>query len=159
MESYGYHTDGGGLDTRDANNNDHWVPRNPRMNRLTGIHPFNTEAPLSLLRDHGFITPPRLHIVRNHGKVPKLSWASHVIEIDGLVDRPVKLTMADLVKLPLHTLPITVQCAGNRRKEQNLIKKGMGFDWGSSAVSTNIWTGVLMRDLLNYVGIQDTAKW
>jgi nitrate reductase (NAD(P)H) len=114
------------------------------------------------LREHGFITPPRLHIVRNHGKVPKLSWADHVIEIDGLIDRPVKLTMAELVKLPLHTVPITVQCAGNRRKEQNLIKKGMGFDWGSSAVSTNVWTGVLMRDLLNYVGIHDVsagAKW
>merc|ERR1719326_35263 len=164
MKSYEYHTDqlNSGLDTRDANNTDKWVPRNPRMNRLTGIHPFNSEAPLSELRDHGFITPPRLHIVRNHGKVPKLSWASHVIEIDGLVDRPIKMTMAELVKLPLHTCPITVQCAGNRRKEQNLIKKGMGFDWGSSAVSTNIWTGVLMKDLLNYVGIKGVdagARW
>jgi nitrate reductase (NAD(P)H) len=164
MKSYGYYTDelSMGLDPRDANNTDSWVPRNPRMNRLTGIHPFNSEAPLSLLRDHGFITPPRLHIVRNHGKVPKLSWADHVIEIDGLVDRPIKLTMAELVKLPLHTCPITVQCAGNRRKEQNLIKKGMGFDWGTSAVSTNIWTGVLMRDVLNYVGIKSVdegARW
>jgi nitrate reductase (NAD(P)H) len=164
MQQYGYRPDElpAGLDSRDAKNADHWVPRNPRMNRLTGIHPFNSEAPLSELRDHGFITPPRLHIVRNHGKVPELSWASHVIEIDGLVDRPIKLTMSELVKLPLHTLPVSVQCAGNRRKEQNLIKKGMGFDWGSSAVSTNIWTGVLMKDLLNYVGIKaekDGAKW
>merc|ERR1719326_2329060 len=164
MKSYEYHTDklDNGLDTRDANNTDKWVPRNPRMNRLTGIHPFNSEAPLSMLRDHGFLTPPRLHIVRNHGKVPKLSWASHVIEIDGLVEKPIKLTMAELVKLPLHTMPFTVQCAGNRRKEQNLIKKGMGFDWGASAVSTNIWTGVLIRDLLNHVGIKsvdDGAKW
>ena len=64
--------------------------------------------------------------------------------------------------MPLHTVPVTVQCAGNRRKEQNLIKKGMGFDWGASAVSTNIWTGVLIRDLLNHVGIKsvdDGAKW
>merc|ERR1719390_148942 len=127
MESYEYRDDElpTGLDGRDANNNDHWVQRNPRMNRLTGIHPFNSEAPLSVLRDHGFLTPPRLHIVRNHGKVPNISWASHVIEIDGLVDRPIKLTMADLVKLPLHTMPITLQCAGNRRKEQNLIKLTM----------------------------------
>jgi nitrate reductase (NAD(P)H) len=162
MMSYGYHSDEGGLDTRDANNTDHWVPRNPRMNRLTGIHPFNSEAPLSELRQHGFITPPKLHIVRNHGKVPQLSWASHVIEIGGLVDRPMKLTMGELVKLPLKTIPVTVQCAGNRRKEQNLIKKGMGFDWGAAAVSTNIWTGVLVRDVLEYVGMKsakDGAKW
>merc|ERR1719506_1771119 len=163
MQSYGYRQDElpHGLDGRDEKNSDHWIPRNPKMNRLTGVHPFNSEAPLSELREHGFITPPRLHIVRNHGKVPQLSWATHVIEIDGLVDRPIKMTMNELVKLPLHTCPVTVQCAGNRRKEQNLIKKGMGFDWGASAVSTNIWTGVLMRDLLKHVGIQDaeTAKW
>jgi nitrate reductase (NAD(P)H) len=162
MESYGYHSDGGGLDSRDANNPDHWVPRNPRMNRLTGIHPFNSEAPLSELRRHGFITPPKLHIVRNHGKVPQLSWASHEIEIGGLVNRPMKLTMGELVKLPLKTVPVTVQCAGNRRKEQNMIKKGMGFDWGGAAVSTNIWTGVLMKDVLEYVGIKsldEGAAW
>merc|ERR1719359_2753198 len=164
MQSYGYRPDElpDGLDTRDTKNADHWVPRNPRMNRLTGIHPFNSEAPLSELRDHGFLTPPRLHIVRNHGKVPNISWASHVIEIDGLVDRPIKLTMAELVQLPLTTMPITLQCAGNRRKEQNLIKKGMGFDWGACAVSTNIWTGVLMKDILEYVGIKSVeagAKW
>ena len=67
MQSYEYWQDElpSGLDSRDANNSDSWVPRNPRMNRLTGIHPFNSEAPLSMLRDHGFLTPPRLHIVRN----------------------------------------------------------------------------------------------
>merc|ERR1719299_75279 len=163
MKSYEYRPDElpNGLDSRDANNTDHWVPRNPRMNRLTGVHPFNSEAPLSELRDHGFITPPRLHIVRNHGKVPNLSWASHEIEIGGLVDRPMKLTMGELVKLPLKTIPVTVQCAGNRRKEQNMIKKGMGFDWGAAAASTNIWTGVLVKDVLEYVGIksaEDGAK-
>ena len=152
MNSYGYSLDEGGLDGRDAKNPDHWVPRNPNMNRLTGIHPFNSEAPLSELRKHGFITPPKLHIVRNHGKVPQLSWASHEIDIGGLVDRPMKLTMGELVKLPLKTIPVTVQCAGNRRKEQNMIKKGMGFDWGAAAASTNIWTGVLVKDVLEYVG-------
>merc|ERR1719316_2682343 len=33
-----------------------------------------------------------------------------------------------------------------------MIKKGMGFDWGAAAVSTNIWTGVLVKDLLEYMG-------
>merc|ERR1719506_2481014 len=70
MQSYGYRQDElpHGLDGRDEKNSDHWIPRNPRMNRLTGIHPFNSEAPLSELRDHGFITPPRLHIVRRRNE-------------------------------------------------------------------------------------------
>src|SRR5205814_170963 len=30
---------------------DCWLPRDPRLIRLTGVHPFNVEAPLSALYD------------------------------------------------------------------------------------------------------------
>eukprot|EP00929_Paragymnodinium_shiwhaense_P034691 TRINITY_DN18844_c0_g1_i2.p1 TRINITY_DN18844_c0_g1~~TRINITY_DN18844_c0_g1_i2.p1 ORF type:complete len:600 (-),score=110.60 TRINITY_DN18844_c0_g1_i2:556-2355(-) len=146
-------------DVRDRENADQWVPRDKRMNRLTGTHPFNAEAPLSVLRDHRFLTPPSLHYVRNHGVCPKLSWHSHAIEISGLVERPMRLTMEDLVTLPTVTMPATLNCAGNRRKEQNMLKKSQGFDWGCAAVSTVVWTGVLLKDVLKYVGIKDTACW
>ena len=46
------------------------VPRDPRLIRLTGVHPFNVEAPLSALFDEGFLTSPDLFYVRNHGPVP-----------------------------------------------------------------------------------------
>ena len=46
------------------------VPRDPRLIRLTGVHPFNVEAPLSALYDEGFLTSPELFYVRNHGAVP-----------------------------------------------------------------------------------------
>jgi DMSO/TMAO reductase YedYZ molybdopterin-dependent catalytic subunit len=143
----------------DANNTDKWVPRDPRLNRLTGIHPFNCEAPLSVLREHKYLTPATLHYVRNHGVCPKLFWDSHTIEITGLVDRPISLTMAELMSLPKISTPVTLNCAGNRRKEQNLIQKGIGFHWGCAAASTVIWTGVPLRAVLEYVGIQDKAKW
>jgi len=146
-------------DKRDANNPDKWVPRDPRMNRLTGIHPFNTEAPISVLRESGYITPDTLHIVRNHGICPKLFWHSHSIDISGLVDRPMKLTMAELVALPTISVPVTINCAGNRRKEQNLIQKGIGFHWGCGAVGTAIWTGVPLREVMKYVGMKPEAKW
>jgi len=146
-------------DKRDANNTDKWVPRDPRMNRLTGIHPFNTEAPLSVLREHKYITPASLHFVRNHGICPKLFWHDHSIDISGLVDRPMKLTMAELVALPKISVPVSINCAGNRRKEQNLIHKGIGFHWGCSAVSTVVWTGVPLIEVMKYVGIKPEAKW
>jgi nitrate reductase (NAD(P)H) len=114
---------------------------------------------LSVLREHKFLTPPSLHYVRNHGICPKLFWNSHSIEITGLVDRPMKLTMAELVKLPKISIPVTLNCAGNRRKEQNLIQKGIGFHWGCAAASTVIWTGVPLREVLKFVGIQDDARW
>jgi nitrate reductase (NAD(P)H) len=49
---------------------DSHVPRDPRLIRLTGVHPFNVEAPLSALYNEGFLTSPELFYVRNHGPVP-----------------------------------------------------------------------------------------
>jgi nitrate reductase (NAD(P)H) len=146
-------------DKRDAGNADAWVPRDPRLNRLTGIHPFNCEAPLSVLREADYLTPATLHYVRNHGICPKLSWDNHSIDISGLVDRPCKITMAELTSLPKISVPVTLNCAGNRRKEQNLIQKGIGFHWGCAAASTVVWTGVPLREVLKHVGIQPSAKW
>lgn len=48
------------------------VPRDPRLIRLTGVHPFNVEAPLSDLFNEGFLTSPELFYVRNHGAVPQV---------------------------------------------------------------------------------------
>ena len=124
-----------GPDPKDKNTPDKWVPRNQWMNRLTGTHPFNVEAPVSLLKKHGFLTPQTVHYVRNHGLVPRLSWHSHRIDISGLVDRPMSISMAELVSLPTVTVPVTLNCAGNRRKEQNLIEKGIGFHWGCAGES------------------------
>jgi len=54
-------------DTPDA-----WIPRDPRLVRLTGKHPFNCEAKLNDLFASGFLTPSNLFYVRNHGAVPKV---------------------------------------------------------------------------------------
>jgi len=64
------------------------VPRDPRLIRLTGVHPFNCEAPLTDLFDEGFLTSPELFYVRNHGGVPAvkedeaLEWE---ISVEGCV--------------------------------------------------------------------------
>lgn len=57
---------------QDKNTPDAHVPRDPRLIRLTGVHPFNTEPPLSDLFDEGFLTSPELFYVRNHGAVPEV---------------------------------------------------------------------------------------
>lgn len=56
----------------DKNTPDAHVPRDPRLIRLTGSHPFNVEAPLSALFNEGFLTSPELFYVRNHGPVPEV---------------------------------------------------------------------------------------
>ncbi|KAI9569846.1 hypothetical protein HD554DRAFT_2327805 [Boletus coccyginus] len=134
---------------------DNWVKRNADLVRLTGKHPFNCEAKLSSLFNAGFLTPSHLHFVRNHGAVPRVTedmakeWT---VQIHGLIQRELTLTVEQLSQLfPIVTLPVTLVCAGNRRKEQNMVRKGLGFSWGAAGVSNALWTGVYLADILEYV--------
>lgn len=145
------------IDKKDADTPDNWVPRDSRILRLTGRHPLNCEPPMEHLMSYGFITPPSIHFVRNHGAAPQLSWKTHRIEINGLVDRPMSISMDELAALPSVTIPVTLVCAGNRRKEENMIKKSIGFNWGPCATSCTYWTGVRLRDLLLHCGIKVRA--
>ncbi|GAB5033102.1 nitrate reductase [Nannochloropsis oceanica] len=145
-------------DARDDDTADKWVQRLPGMIRLTGRHPFNAEPHTKELVDAGFITPAAMHYVRNHGPVPKLAWDDHRITVTGLgVAEPQVLSMDELVALPNRTLPVTLVCAGNRRKEVNVTRQSKGFSWGSGAVSTSIWTGVPLHVLLRHCGVDPDA--
>ncbi|RZS13750.1 hypothetical protein BHM03_00045386 [Ensete ventricosum] len=141
-------------DPRDEGTADGWIERNLSLIRLTGKHPFNCEPPLARLMHHGFITPVPLHYVRNHGAVPKADWRTWTVDITGLVKRPVRLTMDDLVRdFPAVEIPVTLVCAGNRRKEQNMVQQSIGFNWGPAAISTTVWRGVRLRDVLRRCGV------
>jgi len=141
------------VDERDEGCPDDWVRRRPEMLRLTGLHPFNSEPPVPLLME-SFITPTALHYVRNHGPVPRLSWANHRVKLQDNSGISVhSLSMDELAEMPTRSLPVTLSCAGNRRKEQNIVEKGMGFSWGCGAVSTSVWTGVLLSDILVRFGL------
>lgn len=41
-------------------------------------------------------------------------------------------------------------CAGNRRMDMNSMKQVMGLMWGQNAISTAEWTGVKLKDILEY---------
>ncbi len=99
-------------------------------------------------------TPP----LRNHGPVPKLTWEEHRLLVSGLgLAESKTLTMDALAALPQRTLPVTLVCAGNRRKEVNVTRQSKGFNWGSGAVSTSLWTGVPLHALLRHCGIDAAA--
>ncbi|KUI68193.1 Nitrate reductase [NADPH] [Cytospora mali] len=131
---------------------DSHVQRDPRLIRLTGTHPFNVEPPLTELWDEGFLTSKDLHYVRNHGAVPLvhdgdvLDWT---FSIEGLVENPFTMTLRDLLdEFEQVTYPVTLVCAGNRRKEQNVVRKTNGFSWGAAGLATALWTGVPLDVLL-----------
>ena len=57
------------------------------------------------------------------------------------------------------TCPITLVCAGNRRKEQNQVRKSKGFSWGAAGVSTALFTGVVMADIIRKARPKRRAKY
>ena len=59
------------------------------------------------------------------------------------------------MKFKKHTVTATVMCAGNRRSEMNEIKIVKGLEWGAAAVSNALWSGVLLRDVLQYAGLTE----
>ncbi|KAF2265914.1 nitrate reductase [Lojkania enalia] len=142
---------------------DSHVPRDPRLIRLTGVHPFNVEAPLTDLFNEGFLTSPELFYVRNHGPVPLVrdedipDWE---FTVEGLVANPLKITLKELLSdYENVTYPITLVCAGNRRKEQNIVRKTKGFSWGPAGVSTALFTGVVMADVIKRAKPLSKAKY
>ncbi|EEH06512.1 nitrate reductase [Histoplasma capsulatum G186AR] len=147
----------------DKDTPDKHVPRDPRLIRLTGIHPFNVEPPLTSLYDEGFLTSPELFYVRNHGSVPEVRQADipdWQLSVEGLVQSPLVLNLAQiLTEFEQITAPITLVCAGNRRKEQNQVRKSKGFSWGAAGVSTALFTGPLISSILQRAKLLPGAKY
>ncbi|KAH6659017.1 nitrate reductase [Truncatella angustata] len=148
---------------QDLKTPDNHVERDPRLIRLTGVHPFNVEAPLTDLFDEGFLTSKDLHYVRNHGAVPKVE-DSEIMDwefvVDGMVEQPIRMSLSDLIRdYEQVTYPVTLVCAGNRRKEQNVVRKTKGFSWGAAGLSTALWTGTVIGDLLRKAMPKRGAKY
>ncbi|EJF63681.1 hypothetical protein DICSQDRAFT_101612 [Dichomitus squalens LYAD-421 SS1] len=149
------------LSIDDQTTPDSWIPRSLGLLRLTGKHPFNAEPNLVDLYDAGMITPTKVHYCRSHGSVPQLTWEMHKLSVfsepEGLIACPKDWTMDEIAFGGFRTveIPVTFGCDGNRRKELNMIKKTSAFNYTAAAVSTSLWRGVMVRDLILASGLQD----
>ena len=77
-----------------------------------------------------------------------------------LVEKPLTIKFKDLVReYDQITCPVTLVCAGNRRKEQNVVRKTKGFSWGAAGVSNALWTGVMMHEILKKAGLKRGARY
>jgi len=134
-----------------------WEDRPPIL-KVNTRNPFNAEAPLATLTD--FITPNEIFFIRNHLPVPRIKPEEY--RLDVFIEDPtgqsspskVTFTLDELKsKFSEHTVVATLQCAGNRRSEQNRIKKVRGLEWTGGAISNAEWKGVMLIDVL-----RETAK-
>ncbi|MHA1522894.1 MAG: sulfite oxidase [Alphaproteobacteria bacterium] len=117
--------------------------------------PANAETPPHLLNDD--ITPTSRHFVRNNGIPPEnMSPDGWMLAIDGLVDKPMKLSIDDLKnKFEVVTKALAIECGGNGRGFFDPPAKGN--QWTLGAVACSEWTGVRLADVLKAAGIKDNV--
>lgn len=118
--------------------------------------PVNAETPAHLLNDD--ITPNNRMFIRNNGIPPEnVDPDSWTLEVGGeSCQRPTTFTIADLrARFEEVSLQLQLECGGNGRSE--FVPAASGNQWTTGAVGCPMFTGVRLRDVLNYCGVSEDA--
>jgi DMSO/TMAO reductase YedYZ molybdopterin-dependent catalytic subunit len=108
--------------------------------------PYCAEARLELQEE--LITPTSRFYARNNFSVSR-GWTG--LSIGGALDRPHNLGLSDLKSFDDRNLVATLECAGNGRA---FIDPSVpGEQWRLGAVSTAVWSGIALRDVLVPAGV------
>ena len=116
-----------------------------------------SRTPLQHLR--GALTPAGLHFERHHSGVPNIDPEQHTLTIHGLVDQPLRFTLDTLLRYPMQSRILFLECSGN--SAVNLSPQPAMLDCGGvhGLVSGSEWTGVPLNILLDEAGVQAQARW
>ncbi len=130
------------------------MQRQLRLN-VRQADPLNAGPSVDLLCESN-VTPNDLFYVRNHGNVPTIDPASYRLTVEGLVARPLALSLEELrSQFPKVTHTVTLQCAGNRRQELTQVRPiPSEVDWEADAIGNAVWSGMLLQEVLDAAGIQ-----
>jgi DMSO/TMAO reductase YedYZ molybdopterin-dependent catalytic subunit len=91
------------------------------------------------------VTPPEdFYRIDINTRWPSIDGGTWQLEIGGLVDHPTMLTLEDIRARPSVSQYITLSCISNRI--------------GGDLISTALWTGIRLKDLLQEVGLQPEAR-
>lgn len=118
--------------------------------------PTATRTPLQSL--FGSTTPNGLFFERHHAGVPAIDPAQHRLMLHGLVERPLLLTMKDLLRFPAVSRSHFIECSGNSMAEFKVPGKGSVQDI-HGLLSGAEWTGVRLADVLAEAGLLPSASW
>jgi sulfite oxidase len=120
--------------------------------------PFNVETGPAALAE-GPITATDAFYVRGHGAVPEIDPGAWRLQVHGLVERELSLSLETLREaFREREVTATLQCAGNRRAGLIAIRDIPGeAPWGPGATGTATWTGVALADVLALAGPREEA--
>ena len=131
----------------------------PQKRPMIGLtsRPPQLETPFSIFND-GAITPNNAFFVRYHlADVPlDIDPDKFTLEVKGKVDRPLKLSLKEIRKLPAIELVAVNQCSGNSRGFFN--PRVAGGQLANGAMGNARWRGVPLKTVLEKAGVQQGAK-
>ncbi len=94
-----------------------------------------------------YLTPnDRFFTVVHYGQ-PAVDPQAWRLEVGGLVERPVRLTLDALRARPRQEVVFTLECSGNH-----------GFDWNPGLIGTARWAGTPLAPLLAEAGVLEEGR-
>ena len=113
----------------------------------------NHGMPLEALRFD--VTPVGLHYLLTHYDIPEVDPGPWRLEVDGLVERPLSLSLEDLRSRPAVEEVVTLECAGNGRA---LVDPHVTSQpWLLEAVGNARWHGAPLGSVLEEAGVREGA--
>jgi sulfane dehydrogenase subunit SoxC len=114
-------------------------------------------------RNHGMqleglrydVTPIGMHYLVIHWDIPAADETAWTVDVDGLVDRPLTLSIDDIRSRPAVTRPVTMECAGNGRSL--MPPRAESQPWLLEAVGNAEWTGTPLPPILEDAGLRPEA--
>ena len=126
--------------------------------RLLNERPINAETPAHLLDDE--TTPTTRLFVRNNGYPPRSSdSASWQLTVGGeSCVRPHTFSIGELKERFIsYSYDLQLECGGNGRAEFR--PRAPGNQWTTGAVGCPKWTGVRLKDVLEFCGLKADAQY
>ncbi|MCW5625219.1 MAG: sulfite dehydrogenase [Burkholderiales bacterium] len=129
------------------------VPRYGAMAPGNGV----SFTPLEFLQ--GIVTPAGLHFERHHNGVPDIDPAEHTLTVHGLVERPLRFGIDQLLRYPMTSRTMFIECSGNSARIAGTETPKLSCGQIHGLVSCSEWTGVTVRTLLEEAGVKPDARW
>lgn len=124
--------------------------------RIMTSKPLNAETPAKSLRS--WITANDLFFDRNQGQIPEtpVSLEDYRLHVEGEVDKPLALSFGQILQMPKQIVSNTMECSGNSRSMMK--PKTRGNPWTIGGVGNAVYSGILLKDLLDRAGLTDRAR-
>ena len=116
-----------------------------------GFNPGGQSSPVRVydirkITTENTFTPRNEFFTVGHYPQPEIDASAYRLQVTGLVDSPMQLSLADIQERPSVELAAGYECSGNSRRSVH------------GLASNGLWTGTRLSDLLSDLGVRQEAR-